>query len=236
MDENNNGEAKELEELDREETSEIAEELAEPSEEEGKKQGFSTEGKLAAWFGLGLTIVVCVGVGIMFLKLGIFESVDIIRGWVNKLGWFGPIAVCLAQVAQVILRFVPGGVTCAASVLIYGPLWGFVISYIGLIVGCVLVYVLVHRYGIRIAERLAGRENLEKYWKWASGKKFDVLFLVTAILPFFPDDLICVAASLTKISFKKYFIICLIGRPVGLIIYSLAGAGIFSWLNIDMLA
>lgn len=236
MDENNNGEAKELEELDREETAEIAEELAEPSEEEGKKQGFSTEGKLAAWFGLGLTIVVCVGVGIMFLKLGIFESVDIIRGWVNKLGWFGPIAVCLAQVAQVILRFVPGGVTCAASVLIYGPLWGFVISYIGLIVGCVLVYVLVHRYGIRIAERLAGRENLEKYWKWASGKKFDVLFLVTAILPFFPDDLICVAASLTKISFKKYFIICLIGRPVGLIIYSLAGAGIFSWLNIDMLA
>lgn len=236
MDENNNGEAKELEELDREETAEIAEELAEPSEEEGKKQGFSTEGKLAAWFGLGLTIVICVGVGIMFLKLGIFESVDIIRGWVNKLGWFGPIAVCLAQVAQVILRFVPGGVTCAASVLIYGPLWGFVISYIGLIVGCVLVYVLVHRYGIRIAERLAGRENLEKYWKWASGKKFDVLFLVTAILPFFPDDLICVAASLTKISFKKYFIICVIGRPVGLIIYSLAGAGIFSWLNIDMLA
>ncbi len=236
MEENNNGEAKELEELDREETAEAVEELAETSAEEGNKQGFSTEGKLAAWFGLGLTIVICVGVGIMFLKLGIFESVDIIRGWVNKLGWFGPIAVCLAQVAQVILRFVPGGVTCAASVLIYGPLWGFVISYAGLRIGCVLVYVLVHRDGIRIAERLAGRENLEKYWRWASGKKFDVIFLVTAILPFFPDDLICVAASLTKISFKKYFIICLIGRPVGLIIYSLAGAGIFSWLNIDMLA
>ncbi len=236
MDEKNTGETREFDELSRREKIEAVEEVAETVVGEVKKQGVSTEGKLAAWLGLGITIVICVGVGIMFLKLGIFESVDIIRGWVNKLGWFGPIAVCLAQVAQVILRFVPGGVTCAASVLIYGPLWGFVISYAGLIIGCVIVYVLVHKYGIRIAERLAGRENLEKYWKWATGKKFDVIFLVTAILPFFPDDLICVAASLTKISFKKYFIICLIGRPVGLIIYSLAGAGIFSWLNIDMLA
>lgn len=216
------------------EAENTGEDGAAPAAESNEKHGVSTEGKLAAWFGLGLTIVVCVGVGIMIMRLGVLESVERIRGWVTALGPFGPIAVYAAQVAQVILRFVPGGVTCTASVLIYGPVWGFVISYAGLLTGCVLVYLLVHKYGIRIAERLAGRENLEKYWKWTSGRRFDVIFLVTAILPAFPDDIICVAASLTKISFRKYFIICALGRSFGLILYSLAGAGVFAWLGIGL--
>lgn len=198
-------------------------------------EGNPAAGKLAAWLGLGITVVVCAAVGIMIMKLGILESVERIRGWVEKLGWFGPIALVLVQVAQVVIRFVPGGVTCAASVLIYGPVWGFVISYAGLLIGCVTVYFLVQRYGIGIAEKLAGRKNLERYWRWTSGRRFDVVFAVTAALPAFPDDIICVAAALARVPFKKYFIICAFGRSVGLLLYSLAGAGVLTHFSIDML-
>lgn len=202
--------------------------------DEGNKKKLSTEGKFAAWFGLALTVVVCCGLGIMFVQVGVFESVEVIRGWVDNAGFFGPVLLVLAQVAQVILRFVPGGLTCTAGVVIFGPFWGFVINYIGLLIGCVAVFALVRKYGIRIAEKLAGRENLERYWKWSEGKKFNTIFLVTAILPFFPDDLICVAASLTKISFKRYFLICALGRAPGLILYSLVAAGAFKVFGIEL--
>ncbi len=190
------------------------------------EQGNPALTKFLAWFGLGITIVICTGVGIMIMQMGLLDSVETIRGWVEKLGVFGPVVLVLAQVAQVILRFVPGGVTCAATVLIYGPAWGFVLNYLGLLIGCVAVYWLVQRFGINMAIKLAGRKNLEKYWKWTSGKKFEWVFLITAALPAFPDDIICVAASLARVPFKKYFIICAIGRSFGLILYSLAGAGL----------
>jgi|GEM_PF-532801 len=218
-------------EVSAEETAAAATVEAVDSSETANKK-IPLTGKLAAWLGLAITAVVCIGVGLMIWKMGLFESTAVIRGWVEKAGFFAPLVLIAAQAAQVIIRFVPGGVTCTAGVIMFGPVWGFVINYVGMLTGCVIVFFLVRKYGISIAEKLAGRENLEKYWKWTSGRRFDVVFIVTAILPAFPDDIICVAAALTKISFKKYFLVCALGRTFGLALYSLAAAGVFSFFKL----
>ena len=50
-----------------------------------------------------------------------------------------------------------------------------------------------------------------------------ISFLLALILPGMPDDLLCLIAGLTSISFKKYLVFTLLGRPFSLFACSLGG-------------
>jgi uncharacterized membrane protein YdjX (TVP38/TMEM64 family) len=52
------------------------------------------------------------------------------------------------------------------------------------------------------------------------------VFFLMALLPFFPDDLICFIAGLTKIRIRTLIIITFLGRLPTNIIYAFAGEGI----------
>ena len=45
------------------------------------------------------------------------------------------------------------------------------------------------------------------------------MFLLLAFLfPFFPDDILCILAGLTDISWKRFLVLCLAARPWGLLV------------------
>jgi len=49
-----------------------------------------------------------------------------------------------------------------------------------------------------------------------------VFFFFSIFLPGFPDDLICMLAGLTKMTFKRYLFLLLIGKPLSIALYSIA--------------
>ena len=52
--------------------------------------------------------------------------------------------------------------------------------------------------------------------------KFHKWFAVCIFLPFAPDDLLCYLAGLTRMSYRKFMLIILLGKPFGVTMYSLA--------------
>lgn len=52
-----------------------------------------------------------------------------------------------------------------------------------------------------------------------------VLFLIF-LFPGFPDDIFCYLAGLTKMNFKSFMLIALLGRTPGFLMTTLMGAGI----------
>ena len=51
---------------------------------------------------------------------------------------------------------------------------------------------------------------------------------MTFLFPFFPDDLLCILAGLTDISFPRFFVLTLLTRPWGLLVACAVGSSTLS--------
>ena len=154
-------------------------------------------------------------------KLGIYDDKDILVNYIKELGIGAPIIFIVLQIIQVVIPVIPGGITCLAGVLAFGPVLGFIYNYIALIIGSIIVYYISNKYGVDFIKKLFKEECINKYIKYIDNKCFRFLFLVSIILPFFPDDLLCYIASISKMKFNDYFIINLLGKPISLLGYSI---------------
>ena len=83
--------------------------------------------------------------------------------------------------------------------------------------GCILSYWLGRWFGSKAVKWVAGSE--EDFDKWSNfiNEKGKIWYLVTVILPLFPDDILCIIAGSLKMNFGFYTIANLIGRSIGLV-------------------
>ncbi len=70
-----------------------------------------------------LGIVATIIATIYFIRLGVFKDINALRGLVGQSVILGPIIFMLIQIIQVVIPIIPGGVSCAAGVLIFGEQW-----------------------------------------------------------------------------------------------------------------
>ena len=158
------------------------------------------------------------------IQTGLFTNKEQLQLLISSAGYWGPALFILIQFLQVVFPIVPGGVTCLAGVFTFGPFWGFLYSYLGIIAGSFTNFYLARRYGKTFVKKIVAPDVYEKYMdKLNSGKKFDIFFAAAIILPCAPDDVLCLLAGLTRMSFFKFAVILLVGRPASLIFYSITG-------------
>lgn len=165
-----------------------------------------------------LFIVIFVLYGI---KLGIFQDKMILIHYIKKFGIFAPIFFVFLQLFQVVFPVIPGGASCLAGVLAFGPILGFIYNYIGLVLGSCIVYFLSKKYGLVLVQKLFSKKVVERYFVYIQTNKFERLFFLGILLPGLPDDLLCYIAGLSKMKFKTFLIIVLVGKPFSLFMYSI---------------
>lgn len=154
------------------------------------------------------------------MKLGIFRDKNILINYIKKFGLFGPIFFIFIQIVQVVFPVIPGGASCLAGVLAFGPIAGFIYNYLGLAIGSSIAYYLSKKYGLKLVRKLFNKETVDKYLGYIRVQKFDNIFFWGILLPGLPDDLLCYVAGLSEMSFKKFLAIIMIGKPLALIMYS----------------
>lgn len=169
--------------------------------------------------GLSLTI----GLSIYFYHLGVFSDVNSLRHLVGQTVVLGPLLFIIIQIVQVIVPIIPGGISLAAGVIIFGPAAGFIYNYVGICIGSILLFLLGRHYGRPFIIKLVGDKLYNKYSGWLDNQsRFEKLFALAIFLPVAPDDTLCVMASLTKISVKKFSLIILLCKPASIALYSFA--------------
>lgn len=127
---------------------------------------------------------------------------------------FGIIGGFLLVVLESIIPILPLGVIIGVNVLAYGSLFGFVLSYIATICGCMLSFYLFRKYIKNRFEKLFKNKKKSyviKLMERVSNIDFNALTIILA-MPFTPSFLINIAAGLSSIKVKKYFIALLIGK------------------------
>jgi len=173
-----------------------------------------------------LTVAVAWSVGWGTLLEGVWEafgSPETLRKYVLGFGAWAPVVFFLAQVAQVVVTPLPGGVTAAVGILIFGPWAGTTLSFAGGLVGSVALFALVRRWGRQLATRLVGRKSFERYVSAIDDEK-GALLLVVMLVPFVPDDVAVAVAGLSTVSFRRFVVVVALGRMPGSIVTALVAA------------
>ncbi|TAP49457.1 TVP38/TMEM64 family protein [Enterococcus faecium] len=169
--------------------------------------------------GLGLSIALT----IYFINLGVFKDLNALRGLVGDSIILGPIIFVFIQILQVVIPIIPGGISTAAGVLIFGPYAGFIYNYIGICIGSIIIFLLGRRYGKPFILSMISDKTYNKYIGWLDNQnRFEKLFALAIFLPVAPDDALCLMAGLTNMSVKLYTLIILIAKPLSIFLYSMA--------------
>lgn len=162
-----------------------------------------------------------IGLILYFLSQGYFTDSTKLQALLNQTGIFAPLLFILLQIFQVIIPIIPGGASSALGIVAFGPIWGFVYNYAGLVIGSILAFLLVKRYGKTFILKVCDQKTYDKYIGWLDkGKKFDRFFAAAIFFPCAPDDILCMIAGLTSMTLKKFSMIIILGKPLALIAYS----------------
>lgn len=171
-------------------------------------------------------LIAFAGLAIAGYQRGIFDSVDAFQNFINSTGLLGPLIFIFIQIIQIVIPMLPGFVTCIAGAVVFGPAAGFFYSYIGVCIGSIMAFYIARKYGIIIVQKIISEEKYNKYMSWLEkGRKFDILFALAILLPTAPDDVLCFIAGLTKMTWKKFIVIILLGKPFVIALYSIGTAG-----------
>lgn len=175
-------------------------------------------------------VLAIISLGVLIALYGrplweLFSSRDRIEALVEDAGPWGPLVFILLQMVQVVAAPIPGQVTSFVAGFLFGTFWGTVYTMIGITIGFTLVIVLARKLGRPFVEYFVDKKKLEKFDYLAESQGVFIFFLM-ALLPFFPDDLICFIAGLTKIRIRTLVIVTFLGRLPGNIVYAFAGQGV----------
>lgn len=136
-----------------------------------------------------------------------------VKSFVLSFGVFSPIAYFFAMVAQVFVAPIPSAPVSLAGSLVFGVWEGMALSLAGSVVGSVLAFLAVRRWGEPLVEWLVGRDVFRRYAGRLGGGGW-WLFAVL-LVPFLPDDAAVVLAGLSGLSFRSFLPLMVVGRVPG---------------------
>lgn len=152
---------------------------------------------------------------------GILQSKETLSAFILQAGILGPPLFIFLQILQTVVPIIPGALTSVAGVFIYGHIIGTIYNYIGIVIGCAIIFYLSRMYGPKFVQSMVSQKTYDKYVGWLNeGKRFDRFFIFMMIWPISPADFICMLAGLTNMTFKRYMTIIILCKPITLVIYT----------------
>ncbi len=183
-------------------------------------------------------------VGVLLIKSGILAKVNSVEdtiALVKSYGTRGKLVFIMIQFLQVTFIPIPSAIVTAAGAAIYSPFEAILLSCIGLLIGSILAFFLGRVFGIKLVKWIVGDDALNKYYKIVQGKD-KAMLIYMFIFPAFPDDVLCLFAGLTDMSYITFIAVQLISRPLNVamtvflidkvLAIPLSGYGIAIWIVI----
>ena len=163
---------------------------------------------------------------IIFIVLGLIKLLPIFMSLTSEdgrvefekqiqdLGLKGPLYIIGLEVAKIILVFLPGEPIELLAGMCYGPFFGLIIIYIGVILSNILIVSAVKRYGVSFVKEVVPDDKIEKIEGTINQNPSASIFtlIVLYFLPALPKDFITYVASLLPISKKKLILVTIFGR------------------------
>lgn len=151
------------------------------------------------------------------------NSVEKLKGFILGLGFWGRMVFVLLQFLQVTFVPIPSTVLVIAGALIYGPFQASLLSFAGILLGSAVAFFLGKVFGQKLVRFMVGDETCQKWIKFLNNGKYS--FVIMMLLPFFPDDVLCLIAGVTDMSWLFFMITQFVTRPISIFLTSYFSSG-----------
>ena len=182
------------------------------------------------WAVLALTVLLLGAGGLFLYRSGFFAactSIPALRAYIDRSAPYSHLTFFVVQLLSVVLAPIPSNLTAAAGGLLFGTWPAFFLTYGAVMAGSLLVFWLARTLGRDFVDRVVSRKLAEKYQK-VIREKTTVFLALAFLLPYFPDDMLCILAGLTPITFGRFALLALFTRPWGLLFASALGGASLS--------
>lgn len=143
--------------------------------------------------------------------------------YLRSFGHWTIVAIIVLFVIMTFTIVFPFMILSGATGIIYGLFWGTIISWMGEVVGALIMYVFA-RYFFRSA--VEGWVTKSPYLKqvddYSADNGFKVL-LIARLLPLAPSGIITAIAAISKMSFRDFFLATFLGKLPPVIIKVMLG-------------
>lgn len=137
---------------------------------------------------------------------------DFIIGLINSLGVYGPLLAGLFIIIESIIPPLPLFVFVTIVFLAYGPIWGFLISWVCTCIGCMISYFLVKKVFRKMLIKRAREDGaVMKSMNYIEHLSLSKITIILAI-PFTPAFAMNIAAGLANMDKKKFFIAVVVSK------------------------
>ncbi len=168
--------------------------------------------------------------GYMLYDMG-FETLadrDKLTEYIGRFGVWAPMVFITIQTLQVIAAPIPGNITGLVGGAMFGMVWGSVYNSVSVVLGSMFMFWLGDKYGMAAVNKFVKPQTVEKYMPKLNGRKAKGVLLGLFLIPFAPDDAICLLAGITDLTFLQFLGYVIIGRIPSCIITNAMGAGLYS--------
>ena len=156
---------------------------------------------------------------------GFFEaatSAESIEAYIEASAPWSHLVFFFLQLVSSIVAPIPSNITALAGALLFGTIPAFLLTWSAVVLGSLIVFFLARGLGQEFVGGFVGRKLSSRYLDIIRRKRDTFLFLAF-LFPFFPDDILCILAGLTEISWKRFLLLCLVARPWGLLVSCAVG-------------
>lgn len=126
-----------------------------------------------------------------------------VAAWVARFGYWGPVLVVLTMVVQMFLVVINNALLILVSVLAYGPWWGSLLAWVGVLVASTVGYWLGRALGEPVVQRLLGEKNEKKVAGFVEEHGLGAV-AAARLTPIISNDAISFVAGAARMSYGKF--------------------------------
>lgn len=145
------------------------------------------------------------------------------RAWVDAHGVLGRLAMVGMMAFQIIIAIVPGEPLEIGAGYAFGAWEGTLLCLGGSVLGGLLVFCFVRKYGVKVVELFFSREKIQSIGFLQNTRRLHLLVAVLFLIPGTPKDLIGYCAGLTAMKCSTWLLITTPARIPSILTSTLGG-------------
>ncbi|HEY8395977.1 MAG TPA: VTT domain-containing protein [Bacilli bacterium] len=162
-----------------------------------------------------------------------FHSPEATKEFLLQYGGYSRAFFALLNFLQTTLIPISNLPTIFAGLLLFSPFEVFVLTTIGVYLGSIASFIFGKLFGKKAVEWVLGEKTVNHYLEIAKGREQAAIFMML-LLPSFPDDILCIIAGITPMSFRFFLVMLLLTRtlPTVVMVYFADKIPNFGWWGI----
>jgi len=192
---------------------------------------------LNRWISFTAGSIIVIAIAVLLIVGPKAGSVDNLRSTLLNYGPWAAVAVSAGlMIAQAIIAPLPANAITITNSLVFGPIWGSLLSWFTTVLGASLCFMLAKSFGKPFAGKIVG-SPLQKVERFFKSYGLQAMFLVR-MMPLVPFDAVSYGAGLVGVPFSRFLLATAVGIIPSILVYSYLGnliAGIYWWVLVAML-